>query len=85
MFPATFRNYNSSGFWPGTQNKISYLFSAEMLKLWYLMKHNSPSTSERKFIEALQIMAEGSKRGVIFTNHINTFHTTNHEIGRLFN
>lgn len=54
-------NYITSGFWPGDPQNMSYLISADLLRFWYLTKHNMPGTSMNKFIETLETLSYGLK------------------------
>lgn len=54
-------NYITSGFWPGDPQNMSYLISADLLRFWYLTKHNMPGTSMNKFIETLETLFDGQK------------------------
>ncbi len=40
---------------------MSYLISADLLRFWYLTKHNMPGTSMDKFIETLETLFDGQK------------------------
>ncbi len=59
---ATIEDYVSSGYWPGNLKNISCLYSVEMLRHWYLIKHNLPNSSEKKFLEGLERLNEGTRR-----------------------
>jgi hypothetical protein len=61
-------DYITSGFWPGDPQNMSYLISADLLRFWYLTKHNMPGTSMNKFIETLETLFEGQKP-VIYLKH----------------
>ena len=43
----------SSGWWPGSPKRMTYLFSADLLIMWNHLVHKTPGTSERKFLETL--------------------------------
>lgn len=49
-------DYFNIGFWSGSpeEGESSYLFSCSLLKMWYYTKHNTPGTSEMKFIETIE-------------------------------
>lgn len=42
-----------SGWMPGKPNDFRYFFSTDLLSLWFHLKHNTPGTSESKFVETL--------------------------------
>jgi len=58
---ASIIDYITSGFWPGDPQNMSYLISADLLRYWYLTKHNMPGTSMNKFIETLETLFDGQK------------------------
>ncbi|XP_045023599.1 uncharacterized protein LOC123467994 [Daphnia magna] len=49
---ATIHEYVQSNFMPGNPKALNFLYSVEVLRLWYLIKHNLPSSSEKKFWSA---------------------------------
>lgn len=54
-------DYISSGFWPGNPSNITYLFSEDLLRFWYVIKHNTPGTSLNKFLETLETLSDDCK------------------------
>ncbi len=60
---ATIEEYIISGFWPGNPiGDSSYFFDASVLEQWYLEKHNTPGTSELKFVNNLEITSKNNGR-----------------------
>ncbi len=62
---ATIEEYLCSGYWPGSISNNSYFFEEEMLKMWYHLRHKTPGTSERKFVETLEEISLDNDRVVI--------------------
>ncbi len=54
-------DYITSGFWPGDPQNMFYLISADLLRFWYLTKHNMPGTSMNKFLKTLESLFDGQK------------------------
>lgn len=54
-------DYISSGFWPGNPSNVTYLFSEDLLRFWFLTKHNTPGTSLNKFLETLENLSDEYK------------------------
>ncbi len=55
---ATPENYIESGYFPGTTSSISCYFSIELIEFWNILKHETPGTSERKFVKTLEIISK---------------------------
>ena len=51
---ASNEEYLCSGYWPGSLSNNSYFIEEDLLCMWYHLRHKTPGTSERKFIETLQ-------------------------------
>ncbi|XP_057370011.1 uncharacterized protein LOC130691120 [Daphnia carinata] len=51
---ATNEEYMCSGYWPGSLSNCSYFFEENLLRMWHRLRHKTPGTSERKFIETLE-------------------------------
>lgn len=62
----TFKDCISSGFWPGSPQRIGILYEQNLLKCWHFLRLLTPGTSEQKFIECLSTLSvEYSRDGVI--------------------
>jgi hypothetical protein len=59
---ATIHEYVQSNFMPGNPKALNFLYSVEVLRLWYLIKHNLPSSSEKKILECLEGLSEDTRR-----------------------
>lgn len=46
------------GYWHGALSNQNYFFDERMLQLWYHIRHKTPGTSERKFIEGLEELSQ---------------------------
>lgn len=51
---ASNEDYLCSGYWPGSLSNNSYFIEEDLLGMWHHLRHKTPGTSERKFIETLQ-------------------------------
>ena len=51
---ATSEEYIISGYWPGSPSGGEYLFTEDVLSHWNDLKHETPSTSEGKFVQTLE-------------------------------
>ncbi|EFX80120.1 hypothetical protein DAPPUDRAFT_103578 [Daphnia pulex] len=47
-------DYLCSGYWSGSLSNNSYFIEEDLLGMWHHLRHKTPGTSERKFIETLQ-------------------------------
>ncbi|EFX66125.1 hypothetical protein DAPPUDRAFT_116662 [Daphnia pulex] len=51
---ATNEEYMYSGYWPGSLSHNSYFIEEDLISFWHHLRHKTPGTSERKFVETLE-------------------------------
>ncbi|KAK4003721.1 hypothetical protein OUZ56_005476 [Daphnia magna] len=69
---ASNEDYLCSGYWPSSLSNNSYFTEEDLLGMWYHLRHKTPGTSERKFIETLQeISLENNRDKEILRHHGN--------------
>lgn len=54
--------YLCSGYWLGSLSNNTYFFDESMLEMWYHLRHKTPGTSERKFVETLEEVSYDNDR-----------------------
>ncbi len=59
---ATIPKYIQSNFMPGNPKALNFLYAVEVLRLWYLIKHNLPCSSEKNVLECLEGLSEDTHR-----------------------
>ena len=47
---------------PGNPKALNFLYAVEVLRLWYLIKHNLPCSSEKNVLECLEGLSEDTHR-----------------------
>ena len=68
--PATQSDFVASWWWPGSPKTKTYLFSMNLLVMWNHLAHNTPGTSERKFLETLGEISKLAGRSHVIDRHI---------------
>ena len=64
---ATNEEYMFCGYWPGSLSHNSYFIEEDLLSLWHHLRHKTPGTSERKFVETLEeISLDNDRVNLIF-------------------
>lgn len=53
----TYEDCVSSGFWPGTPQRMTVFFNQDVLKFWHILRLLTPGISENKFIECLSALS----------------------------
>ncbi|KAK4024213.1 hypothetical protein OUZ56_009600 [Daphnia magna] len=51
---ATNEEYMFSGYWLGSLSHNSYFIEEDLLSFWHHLRHKTPGTSERKYVETLE-------------------------------
>lgn len=51
-------DYIESGWWPGLAVNSTYLFSFEVLDMWYHLNHQNNGLSQRKFVATLSKISQ---------------------------
>lgn len=52
----------ASGFWPGLPSVGFYVFDKHLLEFWHHQQHESPGSSEAKFLKVLKDLSKDSHR-----------------------